>query len=136
MYLPRLLLAIWMFGVAGTATELLLLEHFEGLSQQVPLLLFAVGLATGTWYARRPTPASLRAFQATLAAFALGGAAGLWLHFRGNMEFELETYPGLRGLDLLWETVRGATPTLAPGTMIVLAAIGYAATVARSRQAS
>jgi hypothetical protein len=136
MYLSRLLLAIWMFGAAGTAAELLLLEHFDGLSQQAPLFLFAAGLVTGAWYARWPGRASLRAFQATAAAFALSGVAGLWLHYRGNVDWELETYPGLRGLDLFWEAVRGATPTLAPGTMILLAAVGYAATVARSRPAA
>ena len=61
--------------------------------------------------------------------------AGLWLHYRGNVAFEVEMYPGLSVWRLLWQAAAGATPALAPGTMGVLAMIGHVVTVARSRGA-
>ncbi|MFB3131882.1 MAG: hypothetical protein ACE10K_05095, partial [Rhodothermales bacterium] len=43
-------------------------------------------------------------------------------------EFELEMYPTLKGLELFWESIKGATPALAPGTMIQLGLLGWAYT--------
>jgi hypothetical protein len=40
------------------------------------------------------------------------------------MEFELEMYPSMAGFELVRESMSGATPALAPGTMLVLALIG------------
>jgi hypothetical protein len=131
MYLPRLLLAIFFMGLLGTTTELIFLEHYEDVKQFIPLVALALGGAIGGWYAVRPDAAALRAFRAVLLLFAVSGAVGLFLHYRGNVEFELERDPTLGGLPLLWEVLRGATPALAPGTMIFLALIGYAVTVAR-----
>ena len=56
--------------------------------------------------------------------FVLSGVVGLWLHYHGNVEFELEMYPGLAGFELFRESVTGATPTLAPGTMLELGLLG------------
>ena len=56
----------------------------------------------------------------------MSGVVGLWLHYQGNTEFELEMYPSLEGLALFWEAIRGATPTLAPGTMLELGLLGLA----------
>jgi hypothetical protein len=131
MYLPRLLLAIFFMGLLGTATELLFLEHYEDVKQFIPLVALVIGGAIGGWYAARPGAASLRAFRAVLMLFGVSGAVGLFLHYRGNVEFELERDATLRGLPLIWEVLRGATPALAPGTMIFLALIGYAVIVAR-----
>jgi hypothetical protein len=39
-------------------------------------------------------------------------------------------YPELAGRALVWQSLTGATPTLAPGAMILLAFVGYAALVA------
>jgi len=136
MYLSRLLLAIWFFGLTGTAAELLLLGHFEGWKQVVPLALFGLGLVVGGWYAARPSQASLTAFRLGLGALLAGGPLGIWFHYRGNVEFEIEMYPGLAGWQLFKQVMTGATPALAPGTMVLLALIGFAATVARSRQAA
>jgi len=131
IYLSRLLLAIFFTGLLGTTAELLLLEHFEDALQLIPFVVLAIGLAIGASYARRPTAASLRAFRATLALFVLTGLVGLFLHFRGNLEFAQENDASLRGVQLVWETLIGATPAFAPGMMVFLAAIGYAITVAR-----
>ena len=131
MYLPRLLLAIFFGGLAGTAAELAFLEHYEDVWQYAPLIAIALGFAVGGWYAKRPTPDSLRAFQATLSLFVVTGLVGLWLHYRANVEFEVERDESLRGMRLFWEALGGAMPALAPGTMMFLAAIGYAVVVSR-----
>jgi hypothetical protein len=44
------------------------------------------------------------------------------------VEFELEMYPGLSGLELFREAMKGATPALAPGTMTILGLLGLAYT--------
>jgi hypothetical protein len=56
------------------------------------------------------------------------GLAGLALHYKGNVEFELERDESLRGLKLFWEAIRGATPTLAPGALAQLGLVGLAFT--------
>jgi hypothetical protein len=131
MYLYRLLMAIFALGLLGTAMELLLLEHFEDALQFIPLVLIGLGLGVATWYWRSRSAASSKAFRGTIALFALAGLVGVFLHYRGNVEFEKERAPELSGLRLVWEALRGATPALAPGSMILLAAIGYAAMKAR-----
>jgi len=40
------------------------------------------------------------------------------------MEFELEMHPSQSGWALLWAVMKGATPALAPGMMILLGALG------------
>ncbi|MEX2152515.1 MAG: hypothetical protein WD825_04200 [Gemmatimonadaceae bacterium] len=132
MYLTRVLLAIFFAGLLGTAAELLLLEHFEDILQIIPFFVIALGVAIGGWYARRESPGSVRAFRAMLVLLAISGVTGLVLHFRGNVEFAKESDASLGGLELIWEALMGATPALAPGMMVFLAAIGYAITVARA----
>ena len=99
--LRRGLLLIFVLGTVGLGTELLLLDHFEEWRQQVPLVLLALGLVL---VAIRPFYRGaiiLRLFRLTMLAFVLGGMVGLWFHLSANMEFELEMYPTLSGLELL-----------------------------------
>jgi hypothetical protein len=56
--------------------------------------------------------------------FVLSGITGLVLHFRGNILFEQESDPSIAGTALLHRALMGATPTLAPGTMIQLGLVG------------
>ena len=59
-----------------------------------------------------------------MAAYLASGLVGLWFHYSGNAEFELEMYPSLSGWSLVREALSGATPALAPGTMIHLGLLG------------
>lgn len=131
MYLSRLLLAIYFGGLLGVAAELVLLEHYDDTLQLLPFGAIAAALAFGGWYARRPGAASRRAFRAVLVLFAVTGAAGLFLHYRGNAEFEKERDASISGLHLVWASLTGATPAVAPGTMLLFAFIGYAVMVSR-----
>jgi hypothetical protein len=131
MYLSRLLLAIFFGGLLGIAAELVLLEHYEDIKQFIPFAVIAISAVVGAWYGRAPGAASERAFRALLWLLAASGALGLFLHYRGNVEFERERDAGLRGLRLVWEALTGATPALAPGAMLLMAVIGYAIIVSR-----
>lgn len=131
MYLQRVLLAIWFFGLLGLATELVFLEHYEDTLQFIPFAIIGLGLLTGAWYGLRPGSASLRVFRATLAALGVTGLAGVVLHYRGNAEFERERDASIGGVRLVWESLTGATPALSPGTLVLFAFIGYALLVSR-----
>jgi hypothetical protein len=56
--------------------------------------------------------------------FLVAGGAGVILHYRGNTEFERERDPVIAGWDLFRRALQGATPALAPGTMVLLGSIG------------
>jgi hypothetical protein len=56
--------------------------------------------------------------------FAAAGLAGLFFHYQGNVEFERERNPDKRGFALFAAAMTGATPALAPGTMVLLGSIG------------
>jgi hypothetical protein len=124
--LRRLLLAVMVIGIVGLEAELLLLEHFEGVWQWVPVIALALGLVLTLAVWMRPARATLRAFQALCAVFVAAGAVGVYLHMDGNIEFAREGDPSLGGLALLWEALSGATPALAPGALAQLGLLGLA----------
>ena len=108
----------------GLSLELLLLEHFEDVWQWAPLAVLGAVLATGAAVAVRPTRIVLHAFRGVMAVAVGAGLLGLYLHYTGNAEFELESDPSLGGLRLFWSSVRGATPVLAPGALAQLGLLG------------
>ena len=123
--LRRGLLLIFVIGAVGLGTELLLLGHFEEWRQQVPLVLLALGLVLLAVRLFYRGAIILRLFRLTMLAFVLGGIVGLWFHLSSNMEFELEMYPTLTGLELLSKALGGAMPALAPGALVQLGLIGF-----------
>jgi hypothetical protein len=118
------LLATLVVGMVGTLTELLLLGHFESGMQIVPLALLAAGIFAAAWQALAPTPTSVRLLRALMVVCVASGGIGVGLHYRGNEEFELEMYPTMGGVELAKKVVTGATPVLAPGSMVLLGLIG------------
>jgi hypothetical protein len=128
--LRRLLLGLLLFGLAGTATDLLLIGHYEDARQVIPLVM--IGLAAlasfGLAIAGRATPPAavvVRLFQAVMVLLILTGIAGMVLHYRANMEFKLEMDPSLTGLALFSSVVGAkAPPTLAPATLVLLGLLG------------
>lgn len=120
----RLLLALVLFGTGGLILELLLLEHYESVWQWVPLGVLGAGFVGGVAVALGPTARCVRAFQALMALFVATGLLGLVLHYRGNAAFEREMDRSARGLGLVWSSLRGATPALAPGALIQLGLLG------------
>jgi hypothetical protein len=126
--LRRLLLALVVAGAGGLALELLLLEHYDSPWQWAPLALLALVLLVGGAAAVRPGRRLLRTFQGLMTLCAAAGVLGVYLHYRGNVEFERESDPTRSGLVLFWEAIRGATPALAPGALAQLGLLGLAVT--------
>jgi hypothetical protein len=119
-----LLGGIFALGALGAGAELLLLEHTEDAWQTMPLFLLAASLLATAWHAISRGMPSLQILRLTMGLLVLGGISGLVLHYRSNVEFELEMYPSLGGLQLFRQAMSGAIPTLAPGALIQLGLIG------------
>jgi hypothetical protein len=126
--LRRALLWLVMLGMLGTGAELILLEHTETVWQLIPIAALAAGLIGAVIVRVRGSRPALRVFQALMLGFVAAGVAGLILHYRGNAEFELEMYPSMKGFELIMNSLKGATPALAPGTMAQLGLLGLAYT--------
>src|SRR5262245_48308890 len=117
----RALLAILFLGFMGSGTELVLLEHFQDISQLIPLALIGLAIGTVAWTAISPGRSALRWFQIAMLLCAISGPVGVALHYRGNMEFQLESDPSAGGLALFMKVMHAkAPPALAPGAMLQL----------------
>lgn len=119
-----MLLMVLAVSLPAIAIELLLLEHVGDAWQLTPFVVIALSGIALAWHALRPGGASLLYLRATMALSILSGALGVYLHFRGNVAFELEMTPGAAGLPLFRDAMMGATPALAPGTMALVGALG------------
>ena len=123
----RVLLAILIIGLVGTAAELLLLDHDEEAIQLVPLALIAIAFVAIAWHALDQGGASLRLFQIVMVLFIVAGGVGMVLHYRANVEFQREVDPSIGGRVLVVKAMKAkAPPALAPGTMSQLGLIGLA----------
>ena len=120
----RILLALVLLGIGGLVPELLLLGHTESATQIIPLVVLGLGVVSAVVLWMRPTHRSMRIFQAIMVLFVIAGVLGVYFHVRGNVEFEREQDPSAHGLDLLWRSLSGGVPTLAPGAMVQLGLLG------------
>lgn len=122
--LRRGLLALLAFGSVGLLAELVLLEHYDEPAQWIPLVLVVITLATIVWHWADGRKPSLRIFQMVMLLLVVAGMVGVFLHLQGNYEFERELSPDGGGLAFWLEVLRGATPTLAPGTLVQFGLLG------------
>ena len=122
--LRQLVLALVLFGIIGLEIELAFLRHADSFSQWIPHICLLLGLVVTLAVYLSPRKAVLRSFQAIMVLYLLVGALGVYLHYRGNVEFAVERDPSLSGLKLLWKALRGATPALAPGALAQLGLLG------------
>jgi len=124
-----LLLAITATAMAGTAADLLLLEHYEEFWQRLPLALIAAGLLVLAFLWLASSRVAVRVTQAVMMLFIVAGLAGLFLHYDGNREFQHELDPTLAGWALFVTVVTAtAPPALAPAAMIQLGGLGLLST--------
>lgn len=123
--LRRLLLALLAFGLAGTGTELLLLGHYEDAWQLVPLGLVATALVAIGAHAMSGGARSVQALRLVMAMLIVAAAAGVVLHYRGNLEFQLDMDPTATRWELFKKVVRAkAPPALAPGALAQMGLLG------------
>ena len=125
--LRRWVLGVLVLGLAGTVTELVLLEHYEHALQVVPLVLILAAIAAIAWQVVRNDDASLRALAVIMVLFVLAGFAGVAAHFRGSAEFQLDLNPSISTWELVEKVMRAkAPPLLAPGMMLQMGLLGLA----------
>lgn len=130
----RRVIGLVALGFIGTAVELWLLAHVEDLNQWIPFVAIGLALATIAWWAVATGTAAVRAVQAAMAIAIITGAVGVVLHYRANMEFQLELDPSLSGVALMMKVLEAkAPPALAPGNMMLLGLVGL---VGVSRESS
>ena len=123
--LRALLLGIVAIGMAGTTLDLLLLEHYEDPWQIAPLAMLALGLVVVGWAWRSGTATAIRAMRIAMAVFLVTGAVGVFLHYRGNTEFQHEMDPTLQGWALFFKVMRAkAPPALAPMAIVQIGLLG------------
>jgi hypothetical protein len=128
-----MLLVILVIGLLGIAAELMLLKHYEDWKQLVPLALIALALVSVLWHILAPSAANVRVLQALMTLFVFAGPIGMGLHYGANSEFEHEMDPSLTGFRLFTESLSGATPLLAPGSMVQLGLLGLVYTYRHPR---
>ncbi len=120
----RGILAVLMFGCVGLIGELVLLEHYTEINQLPPLVLTALTLIAILWHWQSGNKTSLRFLQVIALLLVVAGAVGVFLHMDSNIEFERELEPDLVGMPFWLNVIRGATPMLAPGTLIQFGLLG------------
>jgi hypothetical protein len=122
----KMLLGALALGVAGTGAELILLGHVESAAQWVPVIGCGLAVPLLAWHAKRASRATVTVIRVLMAAFIVSGAIGVGLHYDGNAEFERERNPRGNGWPFIRSILTGATPVLAPGSMVLLGLIGFA----------
>ena len=127
-FIRRLLLASLTVGIIGTTAELILLGHVDSAAQWIPVVALAAAVPLLLWHAARPGPFTVRLIRLLMCAYIVFGVIGVGLHYDGNVEFERELHPKDAGLMFLRHTLAGATPVLAPGSMVLLGLLGIAHT--------
>lgn len=120
-----LLLVVLAVSMAGSAADLLLIEHYEEPWQVAPLAVFAAGLATAGWAATSGAPGAVLAMRIVMTLAIASGVVGVLLHFGASREFQQEIDPALAGWALVVKSVTAkAPPALAPGVMIQIGLLG------------
>ena len=121
----RVILGVLLLGMAGLLVELFLLAHYEDFKQWIPLAVLAAGicaLALEYFHRRLWT---LTVVQLMMAALILIGLLGVYFHFMGSREFQLEMDPTMGTGSLVWHVLRAKSPpTLSPGTLVQMGILG------------
>lgn len=120
----RLTVLVVVFMALGTGTELFLIGHFEDAWQWVPILIVGTSLLVFLVRLIKESSPLRRSFQVLMYVSMLSGVVGSYFHIRANFEFEQELHADAAGMPLLVNSLSGALPALAPGSMIVFGLIG------------
>lgn len=125
--LRTFLLVLVGVGALGLLVELALLEHWTAAPQFVPLATLTLILAATVAVALRPDRTTLRLFGAVMILAVVAGLAGIGFHFFDNWAFEREVAPEASAAAILGPVLTGATPLLAPGSLVQLGLTGLVA---------
>jgi cation transport ATPase len=124
----RYLLLLVCLACVATTTELWMMGHHEDPWQWAPLAVMTVSVAGALWVMATWSASAVRVFRVLMVVLMIAGAVGAVLHYRANMEFQLEMDPSLGGLALMEKVLHAkAPPSLAPGNMALVGLIGLVA---------
>ena len=123
--IDTLIWSVLMLGMAGLLAELSLLSHYEDLRQTIPIVLLAAGLAALILDRLSPRRWTPRVIRFIMILFVVAGLVGMYLHFDGSRQFQLEMDPDMSGTALVWHVLQAKSPpTLSPGTMVQMGILG------------
>ena len=121
----RVILSVLLLGMSGLLAELALIAHYEDVTQWIPIALLAVGLVAVVADLLLARSWTQLLIQLTMVFVVAAGVLGIYFHFQGSREFQLEMDPQMRGTALMWHVLRAKSPpTLAPGSMVQLGILG------------
>jgi multisubunit Na+/H+ antiporter MnhF subunit len=121
----RVILGVLVLGMGGLLAELTLLAHYADFKQQIPLVLLAAGLAALIIDLAASRTWSHRVVQLTMVMFIAAGLLGMYFHYQGSREFQIEMDPTMSGMNLMWHVLQAKSPpTLSPGTMVQMGILG------------
>jgi hypothetical protein len=123
--ITNVILAVVLLGKGGLLVELSLIAHYEDAAQWVPLVLLPIALIALAVDYLSSTRSTQVIVQMTMGLIIAAGVLGIYFHFHGSREFQLEMDPQMRGANLVWHVLRAKSPpTLAPGLMVNLGILG------------
>lgn len=126
--LRQFLLGLAGFLFVGTLAELVFINHTQEPAQFVPFALCGLGLVALVVAHLRPQRQTLLAMRACMVVIALGSLFGVYEHIEGNVAFQQEVHPNSTTLETVRAALGGASPLMAPGVLIIAAALAVAAT--------
>jgi hypothetical protein len=110
-----------------TITELIFLGHWNETIQLLPFILSALGLITPAIVYFRPSRGSVIGMRWSMIVIGTCSFIGLYMHAAGNYGFWVEIQPDATAWELIRGTLAGGNPFLAPGILLLGAAVGLAA---------
>jgi hypothetical protein len=116
--LRRWVMVLLVVGLVATEIELILIDHYEDAWQLAPIAAIGLALVLLAWHGLASSRASIQSIRGVMILLVVTGVAGIVLHFRGNMEFQLEMDPSQTSWVLFSKVMRAkAPPALAPALL-------------------
>ena len=105
--IKKWLFVVLAFNIIGIGSELVLLEHMEDFWQWIPIVLIGLCSIAVFWDFIFSSQWSTIVLKVIMFLLIGSGVMGIWMHYSGNIEFEVEMYPTLKGPELFWESMKG-----------------------------
>jgi len=108
-----------------TEAELLFVRHTGSNNGQViAVVLVSLGLITVSCHAILRNTSSIVVLRLTMYLFLIFGIDGLFTHYHWAVQSALKSQPTLVGMPLVYATLSGKIPLLAPGMLIEIGLLG------------
>lgn len=116
---------IALFVMGAVLTELFLLQHNEEWRQVVPMVVIGIGALLLASQLVRPSAAGIMALRIMMVVMIATGLLGVYFHYAGNLEFQMEMDATQHGWELMKKVLEAKTPpALAPGALAQIGLLG------------